>query len=144
MNAENDLIEVRVVVDRVGVHPVRLPQFTALKRDIIDVDLFGMVRSTAVIWFFWIDVLDQMIPGAPAPDHFATRFPGRVDLEDGVDPHLIAREQCWMATDGEAFFLVLLLPCDHQEIAVGKRFDVMVRDVLFRSPVQIPGDFARP
>ena len=33
-----------------------------------------------------IKILNQMIPGTPAPNHFATTISGRFDLKDGIHP----------------------------------------------------------
>ena len=49
-----------------------------------------MIRYDAVVRLARIEVLDQVVPGAPLPDDFGS---GRIDLDDTVKPEIAALRQ---------------------------------------------------
>ena len=81
VHAEDDLVQLGAVIDRVGVVPVG-----PAVHDIVQVDQFGMVGHHAVVVLGGVVVLNQVVPGVPLPDDIAGGGTGGMHLDDAVGP----------------------------------------------------------
>ena len=126
-----DLVQNRVVINAVAVHPVGFSSLGSCGIDEVNVEQFWMIGNHAIVVFAWVVVLHQMVPSMPAPNHVATRCSIRLDFDDFVGPDTVATARCigcnrWVSARLQAFLFGFRLPSDHQNVAVWHRFDVMV------------------
>ena len=78
-HADDDLVELLVVVDCVGVGPVgSLPS----QPDVVNVDQLRMVCNDAEVARGEVAVLNQMVPDVPFPDNVSSYRSGWLNLDD--------------------------------------------------------------
>ncbi len=132
---ERNLVQVRVVVDAVAVHPIGTPSSVARSTDVVDVDFSGMVFHRAVIVLARVVILDQVVPSVPLPYNFSIIGPHRFDLNDVVGPNVVLPAGGVAGNGGvspclQGFCLCFVLPSDHEDVAVRHGLDVMMGNVL--------------
>ena len=140
------MVKLKIVVDAVAVHPVCSTRSVACSTHVIDVQASWVVRYGAVIVLRRVVILNEVVPCTPRPDDFSVAAPDRFHFDDVIGPNgaLSAGAVACdvrVAAGLKRFFLTALLPCDHQDVAVGHGFDVVVRnmhDVVVRPrPLQV-------
>ncbi|MBK7555849.1 MAG: hypothetical protein IPI55_14945 [Flavobacteriales bacterium] len=63
-NAQHDLIQMGIVVDRVGMEPIGV---VVVGRNEVDIQQFRMVDDCSVVQSQWIEVLYHVVPHMPLP-----------------------------------------------------------------------------
>ena len=147
-DAEHDLVQIRVVVDRVHMVPERVDLPAALDRT-VRIDQFRVIRDHAVVVLGGVEVLDQVVPDVPLPDDVAAAAARGRDLDDGVRQHIVVAldirvEQVRVEAGRKDLGVGLLLNHQHQDVAVGQHLDVVVRHVVVGGPIEFPHEVAVP
>ena len=114
-HGKQNLIQIGVVVDRIGVIPIG----TTLTRGVVDVDQFRMIGHHTVVGLCGIIVLYEMVPGVPLPNDIASRNTHRFDFDDVVRPQFAVGQQARVSARRDRIGLTDILPSDHQHVAVG-------------------------
>jgi len=116
------------VVDRVVVHRVHVVPVVGLVRKgrVVHVDQLGVIGHHAEVGLAGIEILDQVIPDVPFPDDRTGRRTGGLDLDDVIGAHRVAVDQRRIAAARNGLRNRLGLPGDHQHIAIGHGFDVVM------------------
>ena len=79
MGADEDLVELGVVVHGVDIGPARAPVLVE-----VDVGKFRMLADNAVVVFTGVEILDEMVPDMPFPDDCSAGWTGRLNFNDMV------------------------------------------------------------
>jgi len=66
----------------------------------VNVYSLGMVGNDAMVGLCSIEILDEMIPNMPLPNHLIV---GGIDFQNHVRPQLSIGEFIWVATSGNSF-----------------------------------------
>ena len=86
---DGDLVEHRVVVDAVAMHPIGAASSVSCASSIIDVDAFGMVSNHPVVVFGGVVILDEVIPCMPSPHDVGAVVAHRLNLDDVIGPNVV-------------------------------------------------------
>src|SRR5262245_8532002 len=84
-----------------------------------------------------------MIPEVPFPHDLASRLAGFLDLDDRVGKEIVA-DRFGPAAGGNRFLASLLVPDDHQDVAVGQPRDIVVRQLFLVEEPEIPYQLSLP
>ena len=71
-------------------------------------------------------ILDEVVPNVPFPNDVCITSSDRLNLDNVVWPQLILAQLIGVAPCLNRFFLTLCLPCNHQEITVWQRLDIVM------------------
>ena len=127
---DEDVIELGVVVDAVEVEPVGGRAIGG----IVDVDAVGMVGDDAVVGECRVEVLHEVVDGAPLPDDFCVVVADGLDLDDGFGPEAVV-DLRGVAPEGDGLVVVHVFPGDEQEVAVGQGLHVVMSAMVGRAVV---------
>src|SRR5262249_31858460 len=108
-----------------------------------DINQLRMVRHVAVVRLGRIVVLDQVIPDTPLPYDFAGGPSCRFDLDDGVGEEVVAY-RAGPASRGDGFVGGLLVPHDHEYVAVRELRDVVMGKLRIAEEPEVPNKLAVP
>src|SRR5262245_21785273 len=87
-HAQDDLIELRIVVDGIGMEHIS-QKGAASRRASIDVDPFGVCSGIRVVLESGIDVLNEMVPHMPFPDDPRPIWALGFELDQHVRPDAV-------------------------------------------------------
>ncbi len=85
-HAEEDLVEVGVVVDAIAMEPIGAFTERSGWGEVIDVDEFRVGGDIAVVGFCGVDVLDEVVPHAPFPYDGGGIGAGGLEFDDFFGP----------------------------------------------------------
>ena len=112
------------VIDRIHVQPVgRLGTFRAE----VEVNLVLLVGNDPVVGLGAVEVLNEVVPGAPLPDNVGTALAVRLELDELVAPQFTPGEEGGVAAVVDALEAVEDLPADGDHIAAGHHGEVVVQ-----------------
>ena len=121
-DGDHNLIQFRVVVQRVGVRP-RVPLGRPPKRRFfgqreVDVHEFGMVGHDAVVRLGRVEILNDVVEYRPPPNDFAFRRAGWPDLQNLVAAQSVLADEFGIRARGDGLLFRQRLPGEQQEVAV--------------------------
>jgi len=79
MGADEDLVELGVVIHGVDIGPASAPVLVE-----VDVGEFRMLTDVVVVVFAGVEILDEVVPDVPFPDNVAAGWSGLVDLDEHI------------------------------------------------------------
>lgn len=128
---DGDLVEGRVVINPVAVHPIRSSCGVARSASIVDVDAARMVLHHPIVVFGWVIILDEVVPCMPFPNHVGTVVAHGLDFDDVVGPDVVLSTRRVAGNFGipprlKRFGLGSFFPRNHQDVAVGHGFNIVV------------------
>ena len=142
--ADGDLVQLRVVIHRVGVHPIAAACASRASATpdvrVVHVDSMRVVRRIAVVGQGFVRVLDEVVPGMPFPHHRASFRKGRCNFGDGLRPHRLGIRSASQGSVVGGF----QFPGQHQHVSVGHPCKIVVVMLLVVRPVEGPKKVAIP
>ena len=143
---DGDLVELRIVVHGVGMHPVPTGGATGTSTCtgadlcVVDVDAVGEVGGLAVVGQVGADILDEVVPCMPFPNDIASGWKRRCDFSDGLRPNGLG-----IQPPGSCSFVrVFPFPCEDQDMAIGHPGKIVVVVQFVVRPSQGPQQVAFP
>src|SRR5256885_14477626 len=103
-----------------------------------------MFRHVAVIRLGLIEILNEMVPEVPFPYDLTRRLSCRLDLDERVRQQVAVPNQFRAPAGREGFLGRLLIPDDHENVAVGQPGNIVVRKLLAVGKAEVPDDLAIP
>ena len=85
MGANENLVELGVVIHGVDIGPARAPILVE-----VDVGEFRMLADNTIVVFAGVEILYEVVPDMPFPDNVTTGWPGLVNLEEHIRVELAA------------------------------------------------------
>jgi hypothetical protein len=162
---DRDLVEPRVVVDRVRVKEVhanvallRLVGHVAeglelgelFRRDCwrtgagVHVEALGMCGRISVVRKLRIVALHQVVPDVPLPDDLRAPGTNRLDLQDPLGHEPLLGRRVGPATRGDRLLAGLRFPGEGEHVPVGKGSDVVVEDARLVAQLPLPDEVPLP
>ncbi len=137
--ADDNLVELCVVIDRVEMQPVRV----VASGSVVDIDAPGVVGGVAEVGQARVAVLHDMVEDGPFPHDVGRVQPGRPEFENPLAPEFVV--------DGRGVFAQRdglgcgdRVPRDREDVAVGQERDVVVMAERRRGEDIIPLERAVP
>src|SRR5262245_43363900 len=84
-----------------------------------------------------------MVPQVPLPHDLSRGLAGFLDLDDRIGKQVLA-DRVRPASGGDRFLGRLLVPDDHEDVAVGQPRDIVVWQLLVIEELEVPYQFAVP
>ena len=138
--AEHDLVERRIVVERVHVIPKR-GRGAAVAGDIHQ---FGMRSGFAVAGFGLVGVLDEMIPDVPLPNNPAAVRIDRLNFDDSIGHEIFITHLTFIETNSHRLFARFAFDHECKHVTIRHRLYVVVQLVFTRGVVEPPNQIAVP
>ena len=97
-----------------------------------------MFVDHAVVRLFAIEVLHQVVPHMPLPNDLSTCRAIGLNFDHMTWPQTIVLKQFWIASLRDSFVFALAFPCDHQQVAVWHRRDIVVKTMVLVGIAKAP------
>ena len=142
-DAHDDLVDVGVgpIVDGVHVEPVG---GLVAERAVVEVDAALVVGHDAEVGLGAVEVLDEVVPGAPFPDDVRAAHAVGLKLDELVTPQLAAGEQGRVAAILDALEAVEDLPADGDDVATRRDGEIVVQPQAVVVGAEAPQDVVVP
>src|SRR4051812_39643330 len=103
-----------------------------------------MCADLTVIRLLLVEVLNEVIPGMPLPNDLARRLAGWLNFQKTIGEQVAIANRLWPPACGNCILGSFLFPNNHEDIAVGKLADVMVRQEGITDKGKVPNQLAVP